>query len=72
MHAQLLGLNEVIDAEYVKCLIKDVIEEIEEIKYYYQKKKMTDFAIGDILSEQDKKKSKYKDKMHKHCCFCDC
>lgn len=67
-YQNLINFGEINDACYVKKLIKNVTEELSEIKAWYLIKKTQDFEINSILSEQHKKKHEYKKKIYKCCC----
>jgi hypothetical protein len=52
MYKELLGLNQIVDAEYILNLIKDVDKELTDALSFYLEKKSCDFSISNIISEQ--------------------
>ncbi len=67
MYIELMNMGEVADAKFLESLICDVDEELVGAESLYLKKKMTDFDINSIMSDQDKKYKEYCKKT-KECC----
>lgn len=59
----LMDLNEVAAACFVKDMVLDVTKELESAEHYLLNKKAADYNIGVILSEQDGERHKYQTKM---------
>ena len=53
-YRDLLSMNEVASAEFVRELILDVSEELATAERYHLNKKAVDYDIGAILADQDK------------------
>lgn len=63
MYKELLAINEIADAEYISCLIKEVNEELAQVNSLYIKKKTSDFDISSIMGDQEVKSLKYWEKI---------
>lgn len=65
LYKEACNLNEVKAAEFIKEMICDVSCELKKIYRYHLNLKAVDYSIEYIISSQDKKHKKYKEKMEK-------
>ena len=63
LYKELLDIGEISDTIILKELVSDVTCELAMAEKYKLNKEFTNYDIGSILSEQDKKKEKYKHKI---------
>ena len=63
LYKELLDIGEISDTIILKELVSDVTCELAKAEKYKLNKEFTNYDIGSILSEQDKKKEKYKHKI---------
>ena len=56
-YKELMELGQVSAAQFIKCYICAVDEELAEAKIYYLHKQAIDFNAGTIIGEQERKKS---------------
>lgn len=63
MYKELMELGEVADAKIVCKLIENVDHELAQVESYMLNKTATDFNLTEIISEQHRKKEKYKEKL---------
>lgn len=64
-YKELMQLEQVSAAQFIKCYICAVDEELAEAKIYYLHKQAIDFNAGTIIGEQERKKECYTKKIKK-------
>ena len=65
MYKELLALDEVASAMFIKCYVHDVDDELKCVEKYMLNKQTVDFDLNMIISEQDDFKHKYKCKLER-------
>ena len=63
MYVELISLNEVNAAMFVKCMVEDVSEELKKVQSYHLNKKAIDYDMSYIIGQQKELHHKFKQKM---------